>query len=179
MATILATGFGAFPGAPVNPTAWLMDDLRAWHPERARLETRTLSVRFDVWETELAPLLDAVRPDAVVAFGLSAKATGITLETTARNRFAVDRADAAGRFAPSVLIDAAGPPTRAAVVPDLSFVRSDDAGDYICNFVLYRLLAAGHDAGFVHVPHMDPSELRAGARAILEATSTRLLSRAR
>lgn len=178
MSRILATGFGAFPGAPVNPTAWLMDDLAGWEPEGATLVRRTLPVTFDVWETDFAPLIAEVKPNAIVAFGFGAKATGITLETTARNRLATDRPDAAGRLAPAAVIDPAGPATLAGVVPDLPFVRSDDAGDYICNLVLYRLLAAGHHAGFVHVPHMEPAELRAGARAILDATAS-LLCRAR
>ena len=95
---ILATGFGVFPGAPENPTAWAMaeHERSGWQPEGARLATRTLPVRFDLWENELRPLLASAKPDAVISFGLSAKAVGMTLESTARNTIAKDRPDFTG-----------------------------------------------------------------------------------
>lgn len=186
--TLLATGFGSFPGAPFNPTAWLMEDLRGWSPANATLVTHVLTVRYDVWN-ELAPLLETHRPDAVVAFGLSAKATGFTLEHTARNALDVKRPDARGELPASERIEASGPATHestfsSAVASALShpFVRSDDAGDYICNLTLYRLLAGGHRATFIHVPMLPEAELRAGARAIVEAAAratSSLLSPAR
>lgn len=172
--TILATGFGPFPGAPKNPTAWLMADLRGWSPPNATLVTHVLDVHYDVWN-ELAPLLETHRPDAVVAFGLSAKATGFTIEHTARNAFDPRRPDARGRLPKGERIAPDGPATYAStlLLDALAHphVRSDDAGDYICNLTLYQLLANGHRATFVHVPMLAEDELRAGARAVVEAAA--------
>jgi pyroglutamyl-peptidase len=175
---ILATGFSVFPGAPENPTAWAMAELKRerWQPERARLVTRTLSVRFDLWEREFAPLLAETKPDAVVAFGLSAKATGITLESTARNRVARDRPDCTGAHAMGDRVVDGGAEVLPSRLPlrdisialrtaDIPVVRSDDTGDYVCNLLFYRLVdfAAAHGlkiAGFVHVPYLNTQAAR-------------------
>ena len=123
-----------------------------------------------------APLLAETKPDAVVAFGLSAKTTGITLESLGRNRVARDRPDFTGAVAPSEFVLACGAETLASQLPlqeisvalrmaDVPVVRSDDAGDYICNLLLYRLLHATQlngprVAGFVHVPYLDTQVAR-------------------
>lgn len=178
---ILATGFGVFPGAPENPTAWAMDALEhsGWRPEGARLVTKTLPVRFDLWESEFAPLLEATNPDAVVAFGLSAKATGITMESTARNCVAMGRPDFTGACAASDRVIADGPallPTRlplremsvALREARIPVARSDDAGDYLCNLLFYRLMDRAERggprvAGFIHVPYLDTQVARLSA----------------
>ncbi len=175
---ILATGFDVFPGAPENPTAWAMAELErsGWQPDGARLVTRTLPVRFDMWERELQPLLASTKPDAVVSFGLSAKAMGITLESTARNVVATNRPDFTGARSASNCISDGGPavlPTRLPL-PEISLAlcglavrtaRSDDAGDYMCNLLFYRLMeyadAGGpRVAGFIHVPYLDAQGAR-------------------
>jgi pyroglutamyl-peptidase len=178
---ILATGFGVFPGAPENPTAWVMQEIErlGWQPDGAQLVTRILPVRFDLWDAELRPLLASARPDAVVAFGLSAKTNGITLESTARNRVAMERPDFTGACSASdCAVDKGAEilPTRLPL-RDISerlreagipIVRSDDAGDYLCNLLFYRLMdyaeAGGPQvAGFVHVPYLDTQVARLAA----------------
>lgn len=176
--TILATGFSVFPGAPENPTAWAMGELErtGWQPAGARLVTRTLPVQFDIWERSYRPLLAETKPDAVVAFGLSAKAKGITLESTARNRVATDRPDFTGACSWGDCVSAGGPAVRPTRLPlgdisvalrkaDVAVARSDDAGDYMCNLLFYRLIeyaeAGGPQiAGFVHVPYLEPQARR-------------------
>jgi pyroglutamyl-peptidase len=178
---VLATGFGVFPGAPENPTAWAMAELErsGWQPDGARLVTRTLPVRYDMWESEFQPLLASTKPDAVVAFGLSAKATGVTLESTARNCLATDRPDFTGACASTACVSegaAAVLPTRlplrdisvalrGAAIP---IARSDDAGDYLCNLLFYRLIewaesSPSRVAGFIHVPYLDSQVARLAA----------------
>jgi pyroglutamyl-peptidase len=169
---LLATGFGPFPGAPVNPTAWLMEDLRAWSPEGFALTTHVLDVTYDVWESALAPLVAAHRPDAVVAFGLSANATGFRIETTARNVLDPTRVDAKGSFPRGGRIADDGPATFASTLSfEHAYGISDDAGSYVCNLTLYRLLENGVRATFVHLPPMPEEQLRSGARAILVAAA--------
>lgn len=178
---ILATGFGVFPGAPENPTAWAMNVIErsGWQPEGAHLATRILPVRFDLWDGELRPLLSSTKPDAVIAFGLSAKTKGITLESTARNRVAKDRPDFTGACSGADCAVDGGEdilPTRLPL-RDMSerlreagipIVRSDDAGDYLCNLLFYRLMdyaqvGGPKVAGFVHVPYLDTQVARLAA----------------
>lgn len=199
---ILATGFSVFPGAPENPTAWLIGELerKHWRPQGARLTTRVLPVRYDIWP-DLASIIERERPDAVIGFGLSAKATGFTLETTARNQLGHGRPDASGALATSThLIDGA-PATYPSRLPlreietglkqaDLPVAPSEDAGDYICNLFFYRLMThaaekgAPRVGGFIHVPYLDeqiPRLARAGlpTEHLRTMTQAQLLSGAR
>ena len=169
---ILATGFDVFPGAPENPTAWAIGELARtrWQPEGARLETAVLPVTFDMWEGHALPLVVRLRPVSVIAFGLSAKTTGITLEATARNQVAVDRPDFAGNRASEPHVNADGPATRPSALPlaaietalqeaRVPIVHSQDAGDYLCNMLFYRLLHTAAEtgvtqSGFIHVPYL-------------------------
>ena len=214
---ILTTGFSVFPGAPENPTAWAMRELErdGWRPPGARLIARVLPVRYDLWDLEFLPLIAEQRPDAVVAFGLSAKAIGFTLESTARNQLGLGRLDAEGMPAASARLRDDGPATYASALPlteiaaalthhDLPFAPSDDAGDYVCNLLFYRLMAhveatgAPTVAGFIHVPYLDAQlthlvraglatnhlktmsehQLMQGTRAVLNVVANILLERA-
>jgi pyroglutamyl-peptidase len=149
-----------------------------WQPAGARLATHTLPVRFDMWEGA-QPLLASMKPDAVVSFGLSAKATGITLESTARNRVATERADYSGVCSASGVVAARGPEVYPTGLPlreisvalrnkGIAIDRSDDAGDYLCNLLFYHLMefaeAGGpRIAGFIHVPYLDTQVARLAA----------------
>ena len=173
---ILTTGFEPFPSAPLNPTAWLMNRLgeEGWTPEGARLALRTLPTTYDVCEAALLPLVEGLKPAAIVQFGLSARATGVTLERTALNMQTTARPDAAGGFAATPWIDPLGPATRASGLPlaaiaaalaaeGLAHDWSDSAGDYMCNLVFYRCRIARPDAptGFIHLPYTIPMQAEA------------------
>lgn len=178
---ILATGFSVFPGAPENPTAWAMDELAriGWQPHGARLSMRTMPVRFDLWERDYDPLVTALNPDAVIAFGLSAKAKGVTLESTARNAVATDRPDHTGACAQGVCVIDEGTPVFPSALPlaeiedtlraaGIPVSHSDDAGDNVCNLVFYRLMTLARAggpkiAGFIHVPYLDTQVARLAA----------------
>ena len=193
---ILVTGFSVFPGAPENPTAWAIAELERakWQPDGARLSPHVLPVRYDLWDAAFAGLLARERPDAVVAFGLSAKATGFTLEATARNRIGPGRLDSAGASPSSDRIHETGPATRPSRLPldeiaaalarqDIPHAPSDDAGDYVCNLLFYRLMthvAAARRpeiAGFIHVPYLD-EQLPRLARAGLATSHLKTLTQA-
>ena len=188
---ILATGFDVFPGAPENPTAWAIGALaqRNWQPAAARLETAVLPVTFDMWERHALPLIRALKPMAVIAFGLSAKTTGFTLESTARNAIAMDRPDFSGQCALDDCVSRAGPPFHPSGLPlteiakalhraGLPIVRSDDAGDYLCNMLFYQLMHTATEtgirsAGFIHVPYLTSQieRLRSQGREIAHGAS--------
>jgi len=192
---ILATGFSVFPGAPDNPTEWVIGELERtkWQPDGAMLCTRVLPVRYDIWPP-FAQVLAHEKPDAVVAFGLSAKATGFTLESTARNQLGLGRPDAAGIPAPAARLYDRGVATYPSGLPlgeikaaltksDLPLAPSDDAGDYICNLLFYNLMKhiaeakAPRLAGFIHVPYLT-EQLPILTRAGLPTAHLKTMSKA-
>lgn len=173
---LLVTGFGPFPGAPVNPTAALVERLQNGPGIPALAEAihiETLPVSWNDLPDRLARIGTMFAPDIAIHFGLSSKARGFTIERRGLNRKSVSREDAHGNVDPAPTIDPDGPAEVAATLPvsrllhtlesaGLPAVRSDDAGDYLCNMTLY--ISAGHRleslrpsmAGFIHVPPCHP-----------------------
>ena len=87
MVRVLLTGFGPFPGASINPSAWLAETL----PERVRNLDGDLYVR--VLPTEWAQvahlashLHETLQPRVTIHFGLSQSARGFRIERSAHNR---------------------------------------------------------------------------------------------
>ena len=196
---ILVTGFAPFPGAPENPTQWLADHLTGggWQPGNAQVATRLLPTTFEVFEDVLGPAIRELKPAAVISFGLSAKATGFTLERIAKNSIATDRPDTEGALAREAYLDASGPGQCGSALPLNEIARrleseglpwgwSDDAGDYLCNLVFYRTRRAltAAPTGFIHVPYLDSQKTRLAARGEISAdlatmSETQLLKGAR
>jgi pyroglutamyl-peptidase len=178
---VLITGFGAFPNAPKNPTADLVRCLPAYQPRLARLgirlELQILPVVYAEVEARLAELVERTKPDAVLHFGLAGRRKGLSVETRALNRLGVLHPDAArklaGRFPivpggaqslrarfPAPRINAAF--GKAGIVSRLSI----DAGDYVCNQVLYLSLAkTTAQVGFIHVPRLARRDQPSGRAA--------------
>lgn len=175
MIRILVTAFGAFPGAPVNPTMSIVAYLakRASTLRRAGIEIRTavLPVRFAGTRERLAELLADIRPDAVLHLGLAGRRKTISVETRALNRLTILHPDAGRRLSGSLLVENKGPQQRRSRFAADRLVRtisrsgvpariSIDAGDYLCNQVLYLTLGLHKGlCGFIHVPK--PRRLRA------------------
>lgn len=184
---ILVTGFGAFPGAPHNPTAVLMRNLAVHERRLARLgvklERRVLPVVYDEIAPRLKVLIAETAPDVILHFGLAGGRRAISIETRALNHLGTSP-DAAGRCAPgsSVLRGTAAVRRTRLPVSALNAALhgawiasrpSNDAGDYVCNqtFYLSLAMAAGtHRAvGFIHVPHMRASMLTRAAIVLITA----------
>lgn len=190
---LLVTGFGAFPGAPENPTESLVNDSRMAKVARLKgvdLVAEVLPVEYallDVW----TQALDALRPHAILHFGLAASAGTIRVETKAHNNAAPYRADAGGML-PARRLHPHGRAVLRANVPvdglmqairatGLFVRRSHDAGDYLCNAILYSSLAwcatrPGAMAGFIHVPRQSAEDLRPAFEASIGALLTRVAS---
>ena len=168
---VLLTGFGPFPGVPVNATMRLVPMLAA-HAPRAFPGVVFSTLLLDTeWERAPARALAMVAeaaPDLVLHFGVSGRARGFEIETRARNACQLS-ADAAGLYPPGLqLAPEAGPMLRATlpvhhIVGRLRALRipayaSRDAGTYLCNALLWRTLEATRvrpsppRIGFVHVP---------------------------
>jgi pyroglutamyl-peptidase len=168
-ASILLTGFGAFPGIPDNATARLVPVLAG----AARTAFPDHCVHAEILKTEWADaparveqLLAEHRPDLALHFGVARDARGFRIERCARNTCHAT-VDAMERLPPARHVLAGGADTHAVGIPADAIVRhlkdegypaaaSDDAGGYLCNAVLYHSLhhgrAHGTRAGFVHLP---------------------------
>ncbi len=196
--SVLVTGFNAFPGAPVNPTEaliWALDADRAGVADMCELHAAILDVDYRSLPARLQQLGASAEPDIAIHFGLSGSATGFAVERIARNAVGGEKPDNTGHVPADARI-CAGDETLPSSLPvesiyealkaaGLPVEMSDDAGDYLCNYLFY--LSRGHlcagfapaMAGFVHVPlvgalpeesgHvMDFDALSAGARIIIE-----------
>jgi pyroglutamyl-peptidase len=189
---LLICGFGPFPGAPANPACAVVEQLQAsgWTPSDAGA---SWSVLPTVWAEAPQAALDALTQsgaDAMLLIGVEVSAEGFKIELVARNHADCLARDAQGAYAHGDPIDAEGPPKLGVTGPaeamleavravDLPAGISTDAGAYICNYTLYRVLQTTiAPVGFVHVPQAhecDPhsafylADLCAGVKAAAEA----------
>ena len=192
---LLVTGFEPFPGAPVNPTEWLVGELKREPPAIdgiAAFRAEVLPVDYAKVGPRLSEIGREFRPDIAIHFGLAAECSGFRLERVARNSFAGARADNAGAM-PEASAICEGPATLASTLPlhmihkrlteaGLPVEWSDDAGAYLCNmvFTLSRARAcegfAPTMSGFVHVPPtgegrpLSNAQLLSGARIVIDET---------
>jgi pyroglutamyl-peptidase len=172
--TVLLTGFGPFPGAPVNPTGPLVDELarRRYHVSRGvRRVAHVFATRYEAVDRELPELIKREAPDILLMFGLAQRSHHLRVESRARNVISRIHADASGHkpeldvivpgapaslrliAAPQRLIAAA----RAAGMPAR---LSQDAGRYLCNYLCWRACEQANTPGgprliaFIHVPRV-------------------------
>jgi len=191
MVRVLLTGFGPFPGAPVNPSAWLAEML----PLRLsagdeEVDARILPTEWEAVAAFTEQLRETLQPHVIVHFGLSHRAKGFRIERSAHNRASL-RADASGALPRSHVILPQRPGRLNTTFPatalaahlsqrGISAAPSRSAGSYLCNFLYYLSLdwAARQSGGasvlFVHVPpfavhggSLSEAELLDGTEAIL------------
>jgi pyroglutamyl-peptidase len=168
---ILVTGFGAFPGAPYNPTMPLVERLtRLRRPafDDVELSSHIFHVTYATVDRELPALLGKHRPHALLMFGLAARTSYLRIETRARNAITTIWPDADGtrirkgsiaRSEDAVMF---GPHTaklqRAALATGIDARLSRDAGSYLCNYLSWRAIEATRRddgprlAAFIHIP---------------------------
>jgi len=172
MTTILLAGFGAFPGAPVNPTTALVARVaRAARRRGLRCIPHVFATRYAAVDRELPALIAAHRPDAIVMFGLAGRRRRVSIEICARNRMSACIPDAGGAVPQRRTITPGAPAIargRAPFAKLLAAARatrvttalSRDAGAYLCNYVYWRALEAAAKPGgprlavFIHVPRV-------------------------
>ncbi|HTV69357.1 MAG TPA: pyroglutamyl-peptidase I [Rhizobiaceae bacterium] len=198
---VLVTGFGAFPGTPVNPTEALVAELEARKGEftdRCELATALFDVDYRALPARLEGLASPLSPDIAIHFGLSAQAAGFQLERLAKNEIRPNSPDNAGfipgrgticdldeSFGSTLPLEAIH---AALTAKGLPVAYSDDAGGYLCNFLFYHARSGlcsaftPHMAGFIHVPPlrslMTPNgltldQLVDGARTIIAVSVDR------
>jgi pyroglutamyl-peptidase len=168
---ILITGFGAFPGAPFNPTPPLVARLvRLRRPALSDVELigHIFHVTYSTVDRELPQLLTKHRPHALLMFGLAGRTSHVRIETRARNAVTTRFPDAdrtrarKGSIAGGADAMMFGTHTakllRAAEGTGIDARASRDAGSYLCNYLSWRAIEATDKkhgpalAAFVHVP---------------------------
>jgi pyroglutamyl-peptidase len=190
---VLITGFGPFPGAVENSSAWLVEMLAAM-PLSSRLDcefhSEVLPTEWAEIETLGPRLLLQHRPRLILHLGLSKRAKGFRIERSAHN--VVDlREDARGDL-PTMrtLLDRGNRRLDTAIsatelakhlrTQSLPAIASRSAGAYLCNYLYYLSLhwakaqEAPCDVTFVHLPPgprqggpLSEAELLRGAELIL------------
>jgi pyroglutamyl-peptidase len=185
--TVLLTGFGPFPGAPVNPTGPLVRALArrsGRYPQGTRRIAHVFETSYAAVDRELPVLLKRIRPQVLIMFGLAQRSPYIRIETRARNALgalpdAAGHRPAAELIAPETVGDITLPaPVQrllsAARSAGLAAALSHDAGSYLCNYLCWRACEAAGCCGspgqpglrataFVHVPHVAAQRRRAPA----------------
>jgi pyroglutamyl-peptidase len=170
-AKLLITGFGPFPGVPENPSGLIIEKIASegWAPPGAALEAEVVPVQWSGAPETIAHRVRSSGCDGVLMVGVASKARTFRVEMRAQNRVNRRRRDADGAAWIGEKILPIGPAVARATAPVADMVRaiqragfpceaSSDAGDYLCNFTLYRVLvdtAADPQpptAGFLHVP---------------------------
>ncbi|ACL59457.1 peptidase C15 [Methylobacterium nodulans] len=175
MRSLLITGFGPFPGMPVNPSAALARRLAA-SPHLTRAlggapRLRILTTAYGAIVSELTPALTE-DPGAVLMIGVAGRSRQVRVEVRALNRASRLFPDASGRIAARLALDPEGPALRragAVAVKAGALLRrrglpaglSRDAGRYLCNASYFRALAQPVPVLFLHIPRPP----RSGARA--------------
>lgn len=167
---ILLTGFGPFPGVPVNATAELVPQIAA-SAARAfadvHIVPEILPTDWRLAPERLQALLAVLRPHLALHFGVSGRARGFEVEQRARNLCSLTP-DAAGAAPVSGGVLEGAPEELRATIPVQTIVGrlrrrgipafvSRDAGLYLCNATLFNSLILARDTpgrrtGFIHVP---------------------------
>jgi pyroglutamyl-peptidase len=175
--TILITGFGRFPGAPVNPAGVVAARLvRRRRPAFAgtRRVAHVFATRYDAVDRELPALLTQEKPDIIVMFGVATRERAVRVEQRARNRIA--RFPDAGGHRPAASTiapqrDALRNPlpvarlVQAARMAGVTAAPSRNAGTYLCNYLYWHALEAARRTDgprmviFIHLPPVRFKEL--------------------
>lgn len=169
MIRIFVTGFGPFPGAPVNPTSPLAQHLaRAVRIPRVKIAAHVFETSYAAVDRELPKLIAKHKPDALLMFGLATRARLVRVEVLARNVVALVP-DVSGKTLQRRTIVPGAPATKVMPAPARALLAalreakvpamlSRDAGSYLCNYLCWRAaeaVAAGKRprlAAFIHVP---------------------------
>ncbi len=145
----LVTGFLAFPGFDVNPSALLAQSCGRPY--------ELIEVAFEAAEQFLDRLAASCdRYDRLLMLGVRGGGSRIEVERLARNQVGPSP-DVRGRVLGPAAIDRDGPDVLPGTLypGSTDWPASDDAGCYLCNYLYYRALRRLPSTvriGFAHVP---------------------------
>ena len=166
----LITGFGPFPGVPMNISGPFAREL-ARATQRTAGQTKVIAAVLPTEWYQAPRLLEEYyfrfRPTIALHFGVSHQAHAMTIECRARN--IAERADASGAAPEFGYLAPARPLDLPVTLPAariasrmrkraIPAVLSNDAGAYLCNAILYhslelmRVMRIDGQCGFIHLP---------------------------
>jgi pyroglutamyl-peptidase len=168
---LLICGFQPFPAAPRNPAMEVIEALREedWSPAGRSAAYALIPTHWDEAAEAVLAAMATTQCAGVLLVGVAVRTRSFRVEMRAQNRTSADRLDASGEALGRDRISVVGPAVIRATAPvaamlaalraeDLPATASSDAGAYLCNYTLYRVLADGAGrpnpppAGFLHVP---------------------------
>jgi pyroglutamyl-peptidase len=191
---LLLAGFGPYPQAPDNPAGRVVERLAAlnWAPPGVRLRGQVIPVSWSGAPRAAIEAARAFEANAILLLAASTQSAEFRIEMRAQNRAARRRADAEGELWSDDRILPTGPGVMRATAPVAEMVQairsaghgvraSSESGDYLGNFVLYRLLAeCGADAqkrpvGCLTIPaRIDLEAAEQAVKAGVQAFAARL-----
>ena len=166
---IVLTGFEPFNSDNYNPSQAVAEALDQTKIRGFKVKSYLLPVNTNTAPSQLAEILAAEQPAALVSLGLAWGREGISLERVAINLKDWGEPDNAGQVKIDEPIDPAGPTAYLATLPlrlikanlnreNISANLSSTAGLYLCNQIMYCglwLAATQYQSmlsGFIHLP---------------------------
>ena len=165
---VLLTGFEPFGGDTVNPSWLVAQALHGQVIAGARIESACLPCVFGKSLDVLQQALRRHRPVLVLALGLAANRTALSLERVAINLDDARIKDNAGAQPVDQAVLPGGPAAHFSTLPIKAMVQavlqaglpaevSHTAGTFVCNHVFYGLMQQlrrrpGVRGGFMHLP---------------------------
>lgn len=167
---ILVTGFEGYGGRNDNPSAALVADLDKTEIEGVTVHSRLLPVDLEKVRSMIPDLLDSVKPDVIISFGLWPGEPVIRLERLAVNWADFELSDNAGLLAKEPVLEGQQAAYFSSLPIDkiervlreegIPARRSSSAGNYLCNALMYIILQKCEEqhpatrAGFIHLPYL-------------------------
>jgi len=188
---ILVTGFGSFPGVPHNPCIDIINHIQSHSLYVAgNIQTLVLPVSYsqstDVLDTAIAQWA----PDGIIELGVSRRAEGLKLESTAHNlrNARIPDVDGIHCINQSITEDSPINSTKQSTLPLLDIVEgltrmtentvkvqhSTDPGRYVCNNIYWHTMQVYPQipSVFVHIPMLtteNSTSVKNGVLKVLDA----------
>lgn len=187
---VCVSGFSQFLDYPENPTALLLPELNAMEHEAFELKTTLLETSYEHADRYVDAMLN-LSPDVIIMLGQSAKAKGVTLEQYAKNQVSQTINDVDNKvgqlpgysnkpaiYKSAICVDSLHRSIRNKVTVTVPIVTSQDAGDYVCNYIYYKTLDAFQDKNckvlFIHIPFFREQRDDLNAEALKDARACAL-----
>ncbi len=168
---IFITAFEPFGGEGLNPSEMVLHDL----PDEMlchSIHKLLLPVEFRRAPEEAIAEYDRLSPDAVIMLGQAGGRSAVTPETTGRNIMNASEPDNAGFKPEHQPIIEGSPEELSSTLPVQNIIdsvislgipceKSDSAGEFVCNCLLYSMLDHNKGevpTGFIHMPYIKEQE---------------------
>lgn len=190
MKRLLVFGFGPFGTVRHNPTSDIvLKILPRVVPDATGVLLRTSYREVD---DRVPQAIDEHKPDVVIIFGLATRSSRVRVEQVAHNEDSLKAKDHDGCQGVAPIVPTQRQTLRSSLpvthiehelgACGIAFVRSTDAGRYVCNHALFRALdhvdgGPPVSVGLIHIPTSDHYETYTG-RALDVEELVRVVTRA-